>query len=191
MSMEEKKLFDEEGNEVIAVPVEKVKDVQEQLSAKEARIAELEEEIKKGGSAREARTEELKQLREAREADSAQLKALQETIQNKTKQEIETAKKRSIARFAGSNDDLIKKLEEEYGYINIPEDAPENVEKRVEKAAKVLGLFKEETRSNPAFSGISGREPYLKGSQDQGTSTLQNTAEGKRLLGYLGIDDDK
>lgn len=189
--MEEKKLFDDEGNEIIAVPVEKVKEIQEQLSSKEGRIAELEEELKKGGSAREARTEELRQLREAREADSAQLRALQETIETKSKKEIELAKQRSIARFAGSNQDLAKQLEEEYGFINIPEDGPENVEKRFEKAARVLNLFKEETRSNPAFSGVSGREPYLKGSFENDKVDIGSTPEGKRLLGYLGLDEQK
>lgn len=189
MEIPEKKFFDEEGNEVTGVLLDDVKVIQETAAQKDARIAELEEEIAKGGNARAERTEELRQLREAREADSAKLKTLEETIQAKTQQELESAKKTSIARFAGANEELAKKLEEEYAYINIPEDSAENIQKRFEKAAAVLGLSQEETRSNPAFSAFGGREPFLKTSQDEQTSNLGATPEGKQLLGYLGIDE--
>lgn len=189
MELPEKKFFDEDGNEVVGVLLDDVKAIQETASQKDARIAELEAEIAKGGEAREERTEELRQLRQARETDSAQLKTLQEQIETRSKQEIDNAKKASIAKFAGANEDLAKKLEEEYAYINIPEDNAQNIEARFEKAAKVLGLFKEETRSNPAFNVFSGREPFLKTSQDEQASNLGATPEGKQLLGYLGIDE--
>lgn len=189
----EEKFFDAEGKEVTAVPVEKVKEIQEQVTAKDTRIAELEAEIAKGGTARTERTEELKQLREAREADSAQLKTLQEKVETKSKQEIEAAKKKSISKFAGANDELAKKLEEERAYVNIPSDTPENEEAAYTRAAKVLGLFKEETPSNPAFAGFAGREPYLKGSGEakgDGSGFLK-TEPGKQLGNYLGLPEDK
>lgn len=183
--------YDKDGNEIEAVPLNEVQTIQETVSQKEARIAELEEELKKGGDARSERTEQLRQLREAREADLKRVTELEESIKTQNEQRINSYKKNNISKYAGSNDDVAKQLEEEYALINIPEDTEENISKRFEKAAKVLGLFKEATDNNPAFASFSGREPFLKGSQGDNRDNFTATDKGKAVLNFMGIPDDK
>lgn len=183
--------YTKDGEEIEAVPVDEVKNIQETVAEKEARIAELEEEIKKGGNARTERTEELKNLREAREADLKRVEELETTIKTSTERQINTYKKSNVSKYAGANEELAKQLEDEYALINIPEDGEENIAKRYEKAARVLGLYKETTDSNPAFSAFQGREPFLKGSQPDAKQDYTKTEKGKAVLNFMGIPDDK
>lgn len=180
--------FDAEGNEVEAIPVEEAQKIQEERDALVKEKEELAAEkarLEAGGADKD---ENFKNLRTKLEGTEGQLKTLEQRIAEKEAYEKTSIKNTLINHFAGADEESRKKLEEEYALINIDESTPENISKRMEKAAKMSGLYKEETGSNPVFGGWNGVAPVIKTTKEtEGADNIVNTEKGKAALGAMGI----
>lgn len=182
------KYFDEEGNEIEEIP--ELKQLEEERNAlvkeKEELLAEkarLEE-----GSA--DKNKNFENLRKLLEENKQKLEEATRRLQEKDEWERNTTKENLFRYYAGDDAESRTRLEEEYGFINIEESNPENIAKRVEKAARMSGLYKEETKENPIFSGgWNGSAPFIKPTKSttDESDNILNTEKGRSALNAMGI----
>ncbi len=190
------KYFDADDNEVETLTPEETKQIQEERDAltkeRESLVKEKEEllaekkRLEDGGLDKEENMKKIKNLAEWREK---KLEELEKKINDKDEYEKKTVKESLFKHYAGDDEESRKKLEAEYGFINLDESNPENIATRMEKAARVSGLYKENEKHNPAFGSWSGSAPILKptkGDKDDPDNIL-NTDRGRAALGAMGV----
>ncbi len=186
------KFFDDAGNEVEAMPMEEVQKLQESqaiLTKERDELAAEKKRIEEGGANKD---ENFVKLRTKLESTETALGDVTKRLNDKETYERTALKSNLIAHYAGEDEESRKKLEEEYGFINLDESNPENIAKRMEKAARVSGLYKETDSKNPIFAGFAGQAPIIKPTnapKDDADNVL-NTDKGKSALSAMGIPED-
>jgi hypothetical protein len=186
-------LFDADGNKVEALPLEEVNKIKGELETlTKDREALLEEKKKRdeGGDDKEKNFEKVRLLLEEKDV---KINEITKRLTDKEEYEKNSIKDTLINHYAGADEDSRKKLKDEYGFINLDESTPENIAKRMEKAARVSGLFKAENNENPIFKGFwGGSEPILKPSKAAGddADNIVNTDKGKSALSAMGVPAD-
>lgn len=184
------KYFNEAGEEIDAIPVEEASKIQEERDAlvkeKEELLAEK-ERLEVGGADKD---KNFVHFRTKLESTEKQLEEVSKRLSDKEEYERKTTKEALIRHYAGDDEESRKKLESEYGFINLDESTPENISQRMEKAARVSGLYKEESGGNPVFKGIwNGSAPHLKPTKKDGDDpdNVIHTDKGKSALAAMGI----
>ncbi len=189
---EPQKFYNVDGEEVQAIPKEEVEKIQEEKNALIKEKEELLAEKKRLEDGDLSKTENLHKLRTFSEAKEKELETLTKRINDKEEYDKKSTKEALISHYAGSDEESRKKLESEYGFINLDESTPENIATRMEKAARVSGLYKETNTQNPVFQGVwGGSAPHLKPIKpaDDADNVLE-TPKGKSALSAMGIPED-
>lgn len=184
------KYFDEDDNEVELPTPEEVKQIQEErdtlVKEKEEILAEK-KRLEDGGKNKDENFEKFRNLLEEKDK---KIDEFSKRLTDKEEYEKKTVKESLISYYAGSDEESRKKLEDEYGFINLDESTPENIATRMEKAARVSGLYKEEGKENPVFKGFwGGQAPNLKPTKSAGddADNIVNTDKGKSALAAMGV----
>lgn len=189
------KYLNEAGEEVEAVPVEEAQKVQEERDALAKEKAELLEEKKRLEEGGASKDENFRKFRTAYEEKEKQYDEAVKRLNQKDEYERTSIKESLRQHYAGADDEARKKFDEEYNLINIDESTPDNIAKRAEKAARVSGLYKEESNENPIFKGVwHGTAPNLKPTKGTGEEeNVTNTDKGKSALRAMGVpvEEDK
>lgn len=184
-----KKYFDEEGNEVEAFDLEQAQQLQSERDALAKEKEELMLEKKRLEEGSSNKDENFKKFREAYDKKEKEYDEAVKRLAEKDEYEKQSIKNSFITFFAGEDEESRKKLQEEYSLINIEESNPENIAKRMEKAARMSGLYKEQNTENPVFKGIwTGSAPIIKPThkESEGENVI-NTEKGKSALQAMGI----
>ncbi len=188
------KYTNEAGEEVETLSPEEVTALQTErdtLVAEKTTLAEEKARLEKGGSDKD---ENIVKLRTWAENNEKKLDEVTKRLAEKDEYEKTSVKNTLLEHFAGADEESRKKLEEEYALINIDESTPENIAKRMEKAARVSGLYKEEGGENPIFrGGFRGSGPVLKPTRPSGDDpdNVLNTEKGKSALAAMGIPTEE
>ncbi len=180
---------DKDGNEVEAVPMQEVQKIQEERDAIAKERDDLAAEKARLEAGGQDKDENFQKLRTKLEGTETQLGELTKRLSDKETYEKTSIKNTLINHFAGADEESRKKLQAEYDLINIDESTPENIGLRMEKAAKVSGLYKETGGSNPVFGGWGGAAPLMKPTQPAGddADNIVNSDKGRSALGAMGI----
>lgn len=183
------KYFDAEGNEVEAFAVEEAQKIQEERDALAKDKEVLLEEKKRLEEGSADKDENFRKFRAAYEEKEKKYDEAVKRLNEKEEYERKTIKDSLRSHYAGADEEAQKRFDEEYAIINIEENTPENISKRAEKAARMSGLYKEETAENPIFKGIwGGAAPNLKPIKKDGEGeNVVNTDKGKSALAAMGI----
>lgn len=184
------KYFDEEGNEVEAVTGEELEKIQQERDNLAKLNEELLSEKKRLEEGSQDKDENFRKFRTAYEQKEKERDEFAKRLMEKEEYEKKSIKESLFSHFAGTDEESRKRLEEEYSIINIEETTPENIAKRVEKAARVSGLYKEENIENPIFKGFwGGTAPNLKTTKatNDDPDNVVNTEKGKSALSAMGV----
>lgn len=187
------KYFNEAGEEVEALPLEEANKIQEQLDTLAKEKAELvaeKERLEAGGADKD---KNFVHFRTKLESTEKELGEVTKRLTEKEEYERKTTKEALIRYYAGDDEESRKKLETEYGFINLDESNPENISQRMEKAARVSGLYKEESGGNPVFKGIwNGSAPQIKPTKKDGddADNVIHTDKGRSALAAMGVPTD-
>ncbi len=188
------KYFDAEGGEVETLSPEEVKQTQETLAIltkeKDDLLAEK-TRLEEGGKDKD---ENFVKFRTLLEEKDKKIDEVSNRLKEKDEYEKKNVKESLISHYAGSDEESRKKLEAEYAVINIEESNPENIATRMEKAAKVSGLYKEENAQNPIYRGSwGGSAPIMKPTKGPGddADNIVNTDKGKAALAAMGVPTEE
>ncbi len=187
------KYFDADGGEVETLTPDEYKQTQTELETlrkeKEDILAEK-NRLEEGGKNKD---ENFKNIRNLLDEKDKKIEDFSKRLSDREEYEKKSVKDSLIKHYAGDDEESRKKLEAEYGFINLDESTPENIATRMEKAAKVSGLYKEEGRENPVFKGVwGGQAPNLKptGGDKNDADNVLNTDKGKSALSAMGVPAD-
>jgi uncharacterized protein YukE len=103
-------------------------------------------------------SEQIETLKRIDETES-KYSQLKEEYDNDKKSRIESFKSRTITEMALGNDDLIKKIEENFNLINLEGSTEEVIKKKVELAYNMLG--EEKPKNNPLRQSWNGESPKM------------------------------
>ncbi len=180
--------FDSAGNEVQALKAEEAQKIQEERDALVKEKEELIAEKARLEDGNKDKDENFKSFRTKLEGTEKQLEEVNKRLTEKEAYERTSTKNTLLDHFAGTDEESRKKLEAEYALINIDESTPENIASRMEKAARMSGLYKETTPENVVFAPFSGGAPLIKPTKVAGDGeNIVNTEKGKSILGAMGI----
>lgn len=187
------KLFDAEGNEVEAFTTEEIKQKEDELATIKKEKEDLLEEKKRLEEGGKDKNENIVKIRTALEEKDRQIGEITKKLTDKEEYEKKSVKDALISHYAGDDEESRKKLEAEYGFINMDETNPDQIAARMEKAAKVSGLYKEEGKENPAFKGFwGGSAPIMKPTkQSEEADNIINTPKGKGALAAMGVPTEE
>jgi len=104
-------------------------------------------------------TAEQVESRKIAEAAEARAKAVEEKYEKEKQESTKKIRERTLKRYAGDNADKVKKLEEMYALINMPESDEESIDARALAAARATGL--EVKQRNPLNQSWSGEAPKI------------------------------
>lgn len=182
------KYYDEEGNEVEVMTQEEVQKIQEERDALFKEKEEWDAEKKRMEEGGKDKDENFKKFRSAYEQREKERDEAFAKLKEREDLERNSIKESLFKQFAGDDEDARKALEEEYSLINIEETTPDNIVKRVEKASKMAGLYKDEHKENPVFKGFwGGVAPNIKPTKPSEEENIVNTDKGKKALEAMGI----
>lgn len=165
------KYQDDNGNEIEAY----TKEEYEQIQAEAKRVKELEEELERQKKVSAEKSESFKKLNERTEAEKAAmdintLEALKRVEmlehelaeERRIKQEQDnlsktTVKETIVKIFAGESDDIKTKVLDNYQALaGMPENTPEEIKARMEKAAVLSNIQIPHNTPNPLYASMFG-----------------------------------
>lgn len=116
------------------------------------------------------------------EASEAKAAALEDEINNDKKSRVESKKASEIAKYAGSDPEIKKKLEENYDLINLTGTDDATIEKRAKLAANMLTGAT--GRTNPLYSPMNGAGPVAReSSKTEEFLNSDKAAEARKRMG--------
>lgn len=205
------KLFDKDGNEVEAFTQEELDEkLKEEVDKAKGENADKIEELGKKVANFETLEKENEELKgkleegegEGGKGESGQAKRLKEDkekiaqdfkeYKEKTQEELDSlkgavfggAKQKAISKFAEGDDELAKKIDFEYSQFKNEGDSPEDIESKIEKAARIVNA----EQSIPFFNGniASGSD---RGDLQKHKVGGQESEASKEIRKELGVTD--
>lgn len=155
----------------------------EEIAAKDAEIERL--NVLNG-----EKTENFKKVNEKTEKLEGDVNKLTETLAQKETRERESAKTVNGVRYHGNNEDLKKKVEDNYALLSgMPETTPEEIAARMTQAAVLSGI--NVAPLNPLNQPFSGEAPRIKPEDAKAKEDeFLKSEKGQAALKAMGMEDE-
>lgn len=161
-----------------------------------AYVADLEtknESLSKSAAHFGAQRQKLSEMSEEQKskltAEEMRLKKIEEDLDNRgkeieTRTRLEIRRDEALRRFTGGDKSIQEKIDAELAVLNMPETTAEEIEAKVAKAAKIVGL----SGDRPSLSIGRGEGPTHQTTEKRHTDTSKGKEDYKEMFGSEPTD---